>query len=106
MATVAEYAITQADLRNLLGGEGGVDLERVIEHGQQVAMRIVGIQPGTTADRLGARNGDTIVAINAIPLRSIAEAYRAADLGVARGELTITGTRDGAPYVTVLKLVS
>ena len=100
----AAYTVTHADLRNLLRGEGGVDLERVIENGQQVAMRIVGVQPGTTAARLGARNGDTIESINDVRLLTIAAAYKAGDLAVQQAKIVIKGARDGEPYVTVLTL--
>ena len=57
---MTEYTITSTDLRNLLRGAVGVDLERVIKDGYQVAMRIIGVQPGTAAARLGAEDGDTI----------------------------------------------
>jgi hypothetical protein len=98
------HAITAGDLRNLLAGEGGVDLERIIEDGKQVAMRIVGVKPGTTAARLGANNGDTIETINEMPLSSVAEAYRIAAV-VAKGtEIRIRGKRGDVPYLTVLTL--
>ena len=104
MSSVVEHRITQADLRNLLRGEGGVDLERVVEAGEQVAMRIVGVQPGTVAARLGAHNGDTIESINDLRLTTVAAAYKAADLAVQQAKIVIKGARDGEPYTTVLVL--
>lgn len=99
-----EYAITPVDLANLLRGEGGVDLEPIIEGGKQIAMRIVGVRPGTTAARLGARDGDTIETLNDQPLSSIAEAYRVARLVTQEHTIVVAGKRDGERYVTVLKL--
>ena len=103
---MTEYTITQADLRNLLRGEGGVDVERVIENGAQVAMRVVDVQPGTTAARLGAQTGDTIESINGLRLLTTAAAYRAADLVVRQKKIVIEGAREGERYVTVLNLAS
>jgi hypothetical protein len=99
-----EIRVTREDIRNLLMGEGGVDLERIVENGKQVAMRIVGVQPGTTAARLGAINGDTIETINDLPLSSIAEAYRIAGIVTKQDRIVIKGARDGAPYVTTFVL--
>jgi hypothetical protein len=101
-----EYEITQADLRNLLRGEGGVDLERILEDDKQVAMRIVGVRPGTIAARLGAQDGDTIESINDLRILTVAAAYRAADLAVKHGRIEIRGSRSGDPYITVLTLVA
>jgi type II secretory pathway component PulC len=81
-----------------------VDLEPIIEQGKQVAMRIVGVRPGTTAARLGARDGDTIETLNDMPLTSVAEAYRVASVITKQPEIVIAGTREGEPYVTRLKL--
>lgn len=92
------YEITDADLRNLLSGEGGVDLETV----SPGVMRIVGVQPETTAARLGARNGDTLESINDIALVSVPEAYRAAAAASKQPQIVLKGTRDGEPYVTTL----
>ncbi|HEY0254306.1 MAG TPA: hypothetical protein VGC41_22415 [Kofleriaceae bacterium] len=100
----ADFEITAADLANLMRGEGGSDLERIVEGGRQVAMRIVGIQPGTTAAKLGARTGDTIESINDIPLVSVAEAYRAADVAAKQAKIVIRGSSDGKPYTTTLTL--
>jgi type II secretory pathway component PulC len=100
----SEYTITPADLANLLRGEGGVDLEPIVEHGKQVAMRIVGVRPNTTAARLGARDGDTIETLNDLPLTSVAEAYRVAAIIAQQAKIVVAGSRDGERYVTVLKL--
>lgn len=99
-----EHEITPADLQNLLTGEGGVDLERIVENGTQVAMRIVGVKPGTTAARLGAHNGDTIESINDMPLVSIAAAYQAGDAAAKQDRIVIKGKRAGEPYTTILVL--
>jgi S1-C subfamily serine protease len=104
MTARTEHPVTAADLRNLMAGEGGVDLEPIIEDGKQVAMRIVGVQPGTTAARLGAQNGDTIESINDTPLTSVAAAYRAADVAIRQSQIVIKGARAGQPYVTVLAM--
>ena len=98
-----EHAITPKDLRNLMSGEGGVDLERIVENGKQVAMRVVGVSPGTTADRLGAKNGDTIETINDMPLSSVAEAYRIAAQVAKEPRIVIKGKRGDEPYETVLR---
>ncbi|MBA3463282.1 MAG: hypothetical protein H0T46_25225 [Deltaproteobacteria bacterium] len=98
-----EYPITPTDLRNLMSGEGGVDLERIVENGKQVAMRVVGVSPGTTAARLGARNGDTIETINDMPLSSVAEAYRIAAAVAKEPRIVIKGKRGDEPYETVLR---
>jgi hypothetical protein len=95
----SDLEITTVDLANLMRGEGGSDLERIIVDGKQVAMRIVGVQPASTAARLGARNGDTIESINEIALVSVSEAYRAAAVAAAQSAIVIRGTRDGEPYV-------
>ncbi len=101
-----EYRVTPADIRNLLTGEGGVDLRAILEDGKQVAMRIVGVKPGTTAARLGAQNDDTIESINDMPLVSIPAAYQAGDAAAREKRIVIRGTRAGVPYVTVLVLDS
>lgn len=100
----ATHDVTPDDLRRIMSGEGGNDLEPIVEHGKQVAMRIVGVQPGTTAARLGAQNGDTIESINDMPLTSVAAAYRAADIAIRDQQIVLKGTRGGAPYVTVLAI--
>lgn len=99
-----QHTITAADLRHLMSGEGGSDLERIIENGKQVAMKIVGLKPGTVADRLGAKNGDTIETINDRPLDSIPAAYAAAAAAAKEPQIVIRGKRDGAPYETILTL--
>src|ERR1700712_1795222 len=104
MTRTIEHAVTSEDLQHLMQGEGGVDLERVVEHGRQVAMRVVGVQAGTTAARLGAQNGDTIETINGPRLDSIAAAYRAAEVAMRQAQIVIEGRRDGEPYVTVLTM--
>lgn len=96
------HEVTLTDIGHLLAGEGGADLVPILENGKQVAMRIVGVTPGTTAARLGAQNGDTIESINDIPLVSISEAYRAGDVASRQQKIVIRGTRDGEPYATVL----
>ncbi len=100
----SEHTITPTDLANLLRGEGGVDLEPILEHGTQVAMRIVGVRPGTTAARFGARDGDTIESLNDHPLTSVAEAYRVAAIIAKQQEIVVVGARNDERYVTVLKL--
>jgi S1-C subfamily serine protease len=90
------------DIQNLLAGEGGVDLAPVVENGKQVAMRIFGVTPGTTAARLGAQNGDTIESINDVPLSSIAAAYDAGYRASRESLIVIRGMRAGTPYTTVL----
>ncbi len=97
-----EYRVTAADIRNLLTGEGGVDLRPIMKDGKQVAMRVVGVKPGTTAARLGAHNDDTIESINDMPLDNIAAAYRAGDAAARESRIVIRGTREGRPYVTTL----
>jgi hypothetical protein len=97
-----EHRVTPSDLQKLLAGEGGVDLVPIMKDGKQVAMRVVGVQPGTTAARLGAANDDTIESINDVPLVSIAGAYEAADLALRQSRIVIRGTRAGEPYVTIL----
>lgn len=99
-----EHRITQADVARLMSGEGGVDLRIISEGGKQVAMRVVGVSPGTTAARIGAQNDDTIESINEQPLTSITGAYAAGDAAVRSGRITIRGKRAGVPYVTVLVL--
>jgi S1-C subfamily serine protease len=101
MPRTTEHAITMSDLRNLMTGEGGVDLERIAG---QSAMRIVGVKPGTTAARLGAENGDTIESINDMPLVSVAAAYQAADVAANQERIVIKGKRGAEPYVTVLQM--
>lgn len=98
------YTVTIRDIENLLAGEGGVDLERVFSGGKQVAMRIVGVSPGTTAMRLGAQNGDTIESINGIALTSLAEAYRAGDSVRQMSQIVIRGKRGEQPYVITLNI--
>jgi S1-C subfamily serine protease len=97
-----EHRVTPSDLQKLLAGEGGVDLVPILKDGKQVAMRVVGVQPGTTAARLGAANDDTIESINDVPLLSVAAAYQAADLAIRQSRIVIRGTRAGEPYATVL----
>ena len=92
------------DIQNLLAGEGRVDLERVLSGGKQVAMRIIGVSPGSTAARLGAHNGDTIESINGIALTSIAEAYRAGDVARQTNQIVIRGKRGEQPYVITLNV--
>ena len=104
MTARTEHAVTLEDLRKIMAGEGGNDLEPIVENGKQVAMRIVGVSPGSTAARLGAQNGDTIDSINGVPLTSIPAAYRAADLAIRQAEIVIEGSRDGERYVTVLAM--
>ena len=99
-----EIRITAEDIANLVAGEGGVDLEPVMEGGRQVAMRIVGVREGTTAARLGAKNGDLVESFNGIPLVSISEAYRAGGIASRSQRIVVRGTRDGEPYETVLVL--
>jgi len=99
-----EYRVTPSDLQNLLAGEGGVDLTPILKDGKQVAMRVIGVKPGTTAARLGAANDDTIESINDVPLVSIPGAYKAADLAMQQNRIVIRGTRGGEPYVTILVL--
>ncbi len=100
------HRVTMADLSKLLGGEGGVDLAPVYEGGKQVAMKIIGLQPGTIAARLGGHNDDTIESINDQPMTSVAGGYAAADRAIATGRITIRGKRAGVPYVTILVLPS
>jgi hypothetical protein len=104
MTPTTEHQVTIGDLRNLMTGEGGVDLERVIEDGQQVAMRVVGVRPGTTAERLGAHNGDTIETINDAKPDSVSAAYKIAEAAMQQAKIVIKGRRAGAAYVTVLCL--
>lgn len=92
------------DIQNLLAGEGGVDLAPIFSGGKQVAMRVVGVSPGTTAARLGAHNGDTIESINGIALTSIAEAYRAGDIASQKSQIVIRGKRGEQSYVTTLNV--
>ena len=99
-----EHHVTMEDVARIMGGEGGVDCVSVVEGGKTVAMRIVGVKPGTTADRLGARNGDTIESLNDVPLDGVAAAYAAADRAIAQGRIVVRGKRDGVPYETVLVL--
>jgi hypothetical protein len=101
-----EHRVTLEDIARIMGGEGGIDLESIMEGGKTVAMRIVGLTPGTTADRLGARNGDTIESLNEVPLSGVAAAYAAADRAIKSGRVVISGKREGAPYTTVLVLDS
>lgn len=96
------HHVTIADIQKLLAGEGGVDLARVIENGKQVAMRIFGVSPGSTAARLGAQNDDTIESINDIALTDIAAAYRAGEKASQSDRIEIRGKRKGVPYVTIL----
>ncbi len=104
MSDTTEYEVTPADIRNLLAGEGGVDLRSVVEIGVQIGMRLVGVSPGTTAARLGAQNDDLIESINDMPLTSVTAAYRAGDVAAKTSRITIRGKRAGKPYVTVLVL--
>jgi hypothetical protein len=99
-----EHHVSPADIRNLLAGEGGVDLRPIIKHGKQVAMRVVGVTPGTTAARLGAQNDDSIESINEMPMTSVTAAYKAGDVAVRERRIVIRGERAGEAYVTVLVL--
>lgn len=101
MLRTTEHTIIATDLRNLMSGEGGVDLERIAG---QSAMKIVGVMPETTAARLGAQDGDTIESINEMPLGSVAAAYQAADLAAKQNQIVIKGKRGDEPYVTVLRM--
>ncbi len=101
-APATEYTITPGDLAKLLGGEGGVDLRSTTSAGGQSVMTIVGVRPGTTAARLGARNGDTVESLNGIPLTGVAAAYEAADVVTKQNRIVVRGSRDGTPYETVL----
>ena len=103
MPRTTEHSITMRDLRTLMTGEGGVDLERIAG---QSAMRIVGVKPGTTAHRLGAQNGDTIESINDMPLVSVAAAYQAADVAAKADRIVIKGKRGDEPYVTILTMTT
>jgi hypothetical protein len=103
--TSTQHTVSPADIARLLAGEGGVDLRPVLKDGQQVAMEIVGVQPGTTAARLGAQNGDTIESINDVPLVSVAAAYAAGDKASKAGRIVVRGARRGQPYETVLVVV-
>ena len=98
------HTITLTDIQNLLAGEGGVDLKAVRAGGKQVAMRITGVLPGTTAARLGAQNDDTIESINDIALTSVSEAYRAGDVASQKNQIVIRGQRNGEAYTTVLNV--
>jgi len=100
MSTI-EHHVTLRDLRNLLAGEGGIDLVPVIEHGLTV-MRIIGVRPGTTAARLGAQDDDTIETINDMALDTVAAAYRAGDAAIGERRIVIRGKRAGASYETTL----
>ena len=103
--TTTEHRVTPNDLRKLLAGEGGIDLRAIHENGKQVAMRIVGVRPGTTAARLGANNDDTIESINGMPLTSIPAAYAAGNAAVRDQRITIIGKRASSePYVLVLNV--
>lgn len=99
-----EHHVTPRDLKNLLSGEGGVDLRLVHEGGKAVAMRIVGVSAGTTAARIGANNDDTIETINDMPMTTIAGGYAAGDAAVKQDRITIKGKRAGTgePYEIVL----
>jgi S1-C subfamily serine protease len=97
-----EHHVGLEDIAKLAAGEGGVDLTPVLEGGRQIAMRLVGVSAGSTAERLGGRNGDVIASINGIPLVSIPEAYRAGGLAAQEARIVIRGTRDGVPFEVVL----
>jgi hypothetical protein len=97
-----EHRVSRVDIANLLGGEGGIDLRPVIEDGVQIGMRVVGVAPGSTADRLGAMNDDFIESIDETNLTSIAAAYAAGHIASRRARIEIRGTRGGEPYITVL----
>lgn len=102
MSDNVEHRVTMRDIQNLVAGEGGVDLARVIEGGKQVAMRIFGVSPGSTAARLGAQNDDTIESINDIPLVTIAAAYEAGEIASRSKRIVVKGKRKGVPYTTIL----
>ncbi|MEJ7603566.1 MAG: hypothetical protein WKG01_37110 [Kofleriaceae bacterium] len=99
--TTTEHHVTLRDLRALLAGEGGIDLVPATD-GSQTVMRIVGVSPGTTAARLGARNDDTIEMINDTRLDNVAAAYRAGDSAIKQPRIVIRGKRAGEPYETTL----
>lgn len=101
MGSISEHHVSLRDLRNLLAGEGGVDLVPVSD-GQQTVMRIVGVRPGTTAARLGAQDDDTIETINDLPLDNVAAAYRAGDAAIGKPKIVIRGKRAGRAYETTL----
>ena len=101
MSSTTEHHVSLRDLRNLLAGEGGVDLVP-IHDGTQSVMRIVGVRPGTTAARLGAQNDDTIETINDLPLDNVAAAYRAGDAAIGKKRIVIRGKRAGSTYETTL----
>jgi len=101
MGSTTEHHVSLRDLRNLLAGEGGVDLVPIAE-GQRTVMRIIGVRPGTTAARLGAQDDDTIETINDLPLDNVAAAYRAGDTAINKPTIVIRGKRAGSPYETTL----
>lgn len=96
-----EYRVTPADIQNLLGGEGGVDLRTVTQGGKTI-MRIIGVQPGTTAARLGARNDDTIESINGVAAGGPGAMRAWTQMAMTEKRLVLRGTRDGQPRTTVL----
>jgi hypothetical protein len=101
MGSTTEHHVSLRDLRNLLAGEGGVDLVPIAE-GPRTVMRIIGVRPGTTAARLGAQDDDTIETINDLPLDNVAAAYRAGDAAINKPRIVIRGKRAGSPYETTL----
>ncbi|HEY5938352.1 MAG TPA: hypothetical protein VIU61_27055 [Kofleriaceae bacterium] len=101
MGSNTEHHVSLRDLRNLLAGEGGVDLVPVSD-GEHTVMRIVGVRPGTTAARLGAQDDDTIETINDLPLDNVGAAYRAGDAAIEKPRIVIRGKRAGTTYETTL----
>lgn len=102
---MTEHHVTMDDIARIMSGEGGMDMVSVVENGKTVAMRIVGLTAGTTAERLGARNGDTVESLNDVPLSGVAAAYAAAERAIASQRIVVRGKRsDGSPYEMVLVL--
>lgn len=97
-----EYKVTPADIQNLLAGEGGVDLRTVTQDGKPTAMRVVGVQPGTTAARLGAQNDDTIESINDVSVSSPGAMNAWTQMALRDKRLVLRGTRAGQPRTSVL----
>ncbi len=106
MTTEKEFRVTLSDIQHLMMGEGGLDLIPITSDGKQTSMRIVGVTPGGTAARLGAENGDTIESINDMPLSSVGEAYRVADVVRKQGKIVLRGKRGAEPFVTTLLVAS
>jgi len=60
-------------------------------------LRVLGATPGSTAERLGLRPGDMIVAINGISLRGLGADADGHALAAATLKSTVEGLPDGAP---------